>query len=47
MEAQKARIDEIEKAIIQAKASYKEAMRNLSKISEEVGFNQSVKLFLF
>lgn len=36
MEAQKARIDELDKAIVQAKASYREAMRNLSRISEEV-----------
>ena len=36
MEAQKARIDELDKAIVQAKTSYKEAMKNLSKISEDV-----------
>lgn len=36
MEAQKARIDELEKATIQEKASYKEAMRNLNRISEEI-----------
>lgn len=38
MEAQKSRIEELEKAIAQAKVSYKEAMKNLSKISEEVFF---------
>jgi hypothetical protein len=36
MEAQKARIDELEKAIVQSKISYREAMLNLSKISEDV-----------
>ena len=38
MEAQKSRIDELEKALTQAKIQYKEAMANLSKISEEVLF---------
>ncbi len=38
MEAQKSRIDELEKALTQAKIQYKEAMINLSKISEEVLF---------
>ncbi|CAF0703548.1 unnamed protein product [Brachionus calyciflorus] len=36
MEAQKARIDELERALILAKTTYKEAMKNLSKISEEI-----------
>lgn len=36
MEAQKARIDEIERALAQVKVSYKEAMKNLSNISEQV-----------
>ena len=43
MEAQKTRIDELEQAIIRAKAAYTEAMLNLSKISEDVC---SLKLFL-
>lgn len=38
MEAQKSRIDELDKAIVQAKASYKEAMKNLNRISEDVSF---------
>jgi hypothetical protein len=36
MEAQKSRIDELEKAINQAKIAYNEAMANLNKISEDV-----------
>lgn len=36
MESQKMRIYELEKALMQAKISYKEAMINLSKISEEI-----------
>ena len=36
MEAQKSRIDELENALAQNKLLYKEAMNNLSKISEEV-----------
>lgn len=36
MEAQKSRIDELEKAINQAKIAYNEAMSNLNKISEDV-----------
>ncbi len=38
MEAQKSRIDELEKAINQAKVAYNEAMANLNKISEDVNF---------
>ncbi len=37
MEAQKSRIDELENALTHSKILYKEAMNNLSKISEEVG----------
>jgi hypothetical protein len=44
MEAQKTRIDELENALTQSKILYKEAMNNLSKISEEVS---SFKLELF
>jgi hypothetical protein len=36
MEAQKMRINELEQALIQTKVTYKEAMINLSKISEEI-----------
>lgn len=36
MEAQKARIDELERVLAQVKVSYKEAMKNLSNISEQV-----------
>ena len=36
MEAQKSRIDELEKALTEAKIHYKQAMANLSRISEEV-----------
>ena len=36
METQKSRIYEIEQVIAQNKIIYKEAMRNLSRISEEV-----------
>jgi hypothetical protein len=36
MEAQKMRIHELEKALIQTKKNYKEAMINLSKISEDI-----------
>jgi predicted patatin/cPLA2 family phospholipase len=36
MEAQKSRIDELENALNHSKVLYKEAMNNLSKISEEV-----------
>jgi hypothetical protein len=38
MNVQKKRIDEIESDLLNAKAVYKEAMINLSKISEEVNF---------
>ena len=41
MEAQKERIDELERAICQSKGIYNEAMANLSKISEEV------KIYIF
>lgn len=44
MEAQKARIDDLEKATIQEKASYKEAMRNLNRISEEVYNSYQINL---
>ncbi len=36
MEAQKMQIHDLEQAIIQTKKTYKDAMLNLSKISEEV-----------
>lgn len=39
MEAQKSRIDELEKALAEAKVLYKGAMANLSRISEEVRKN--------
>jgi chromosome segregation ATPase len=42
MEAQKSRIDELEKALVQAKCQYKEAMSNLSKISEEIHLKRSL-----
>jgi len=43
MEAQKARIDELEKAIVQAKICYREAMKNLSKISEDIHSKRTCK----
>ena len=42
MQAQKNRIEEWENELIVAKKTYKEAMINLSKISEEVSFERTI-----
>jgi len=43
MEAQKSRIDDLEQALFHAKNAYKEAMFNLSKISEEIHRKRSME----
>ena len=47
METQKMRIYELERALVQTKVIYKEAMVNLSKISEEVIFKSCFKFGFF
>ncbi|RMZ96045.1 SH3 domain-binding 5 isoform X3 [Brachionus plicatilis] len=42
-EAQKARIDELERALTDAKVTYKEAMKNLSNISEQIHEKRSAE----
>lgn len=46
MEAQKARIEELERTLAVSKISYKEAMHNLSSISEEVTLSLSNRRYI-